>query len=723
MTFRTARRWLAVLAIGLGALSIRADAANVADPSGAGPYTVGTGSYTLPAAVDAKVATEIVTQLDAAVWFPKNRPTSEKRPLLLFLHGNHATCGVYIASLKARIDSSLEYTFSGTCPKGYVMAPSHLGYAYLAERLASWGYVVVSINANRGINGAPDVSGDPALILRRARLILRHLEQLGSWNAAGGAPSSIGFTLKGSLDFTNIGLFGHSRGGDAIVGAAALLDDASQPWKARLPAGARIKALFALAPTDMQTARPAPRNRAFATLLPMCDGDVYDLEGANFLDRAMALTSETIRLPKASYAVRGANHNYYNSEWQLSDASDCVGQTALFTSYGGSAAQRATALPPVVGFFRAHVGANADGTPAPVLDPGQALSTAVSDATVERAWAASPSSADSVPLARFNRTDLKSDAAIAYGLERISAANVTLPEHDRSERALSLQWTGANAAKPASITIPISKTSKSLAAMASLDLRLAPGCGGTVASPDCTLASSLNPTERYLDGQVRLIDAGGAVSAPVAIFPYAQLQGPVGISFGSTAFLHPVTQTARLPLALFTGVDLATIRSVQLSFGSEPSGALLVADIRATRTASSTRSAGSRSIPAAARIATSRAMAAKAASAPSAAQDGNVVAALRREAAGVTRAAATQVALELVSKRAFPVTGSGPRLQIGSFIVDGGTFTTSGKTDRIVFHLPDSLFASLPNGAALQVLGQASDQPWSFGALDKSKLR
>ena len=64
-----------------------------------------------------------------------------------------------------------------------MVAPSHEGYAYFAERLASWGYIIVSINANRGVNAAPGILEDPGLNLRRGRLILRHMQKLAAWNS------------------------------------------------------------------------------------------------------------------------------------------------------------------------------------------------------------------------------------------------------------------------------------------------------------------------------------------------------------------------------------------------------------------------------------------------------------------------------------------------------------------------------------------------------------
>ena len=54
-----------------------------------------------------------------------------------------------------------------------------------------------------------------------------------------------------------------------------------------------------------------------------------------------------------------ANHNYFNTEWQESDASGCrgAGNTPLFQSgVVGSAKQQTTGLHALMGFFRANVG-------------------------------------------------------------------------------------------------------------------------------------------------------------------------------------------------------------------------------------------------------------------------------------------------------------------------------------------------------------------------------
>jgi len=121
-----------------------------------GPITV--SEYKLPAGIDPVLSTDLATELWARVYRPATLGSST-HALLVLLHGNHATCG-RIAGPGEHFDINVQYTFTGTCPAGFIPVPSHAGYGYFAERLASLGYIVVSINANRGINAAPGVVGD-----------------------------------------------------------------------------------------------------------------------------------------------------------------------------------------------------------------------------------------------------------------------------------------------------------------------------------------------------------------------------------------------------------------------------------------------------------------------------------------------------------------------------------------------------------------------------------
>ncbi len=97
---------------------------------------------------------------------------------------------------------------------------SYQGYKYLSEELVSHGYVVVSIHA--GENNAED---DPSS-QSRGQLILGTLDRLRQIDSNGqidgdGKPGLLN-ALQGKLDFTRVGIMGHSRGGQGVSAAIKL---------------------------------------------------------------------------------------------------------------------------------------------------------------------------------------------------------------------------------------------------------------------------------------------------------------------------------------------------------------------------------------------------------------------------------------------------------------------------------------------------------------------
>ncbi|WP_394833030.1 hypothetical protein LVJ94_41660 [Pendulispora rubella] len=294
------------------------------DPTDFGPRPVVSAEYRFPASRDPDIYAHADTELWAAVYRPKSM-AGGPHPIIVFLHGNHATCG---KGTNPRVDDDCQYTATGTCPEGYEMAPSYLGYAYAAERLASHGYVVVSINANRGITCGdvdPD-GGDRGLNLARGRLILKHLQRLSEWNANGGTPASLGVELRGKLDFSQLGLVGHSRGGEGSRAAYNLYRDPGSTWPTKIRSPVSFRAIFEIGPVDGQTSRTLNADgTTWSVLLPMCDGDVDNLSGIRPYDRMLQIPTETPARPKSTFTVWGANHNFYNTEWQETDSSGCLG--------------------------------------------------------------------------------------------------------------------------------------------------------------------------------------------------------------------------------------------------------------------------------------------------------------------------------------------------------------------------------------------------------------
>jgi hypothetical protein len=170
--------------------------------------------------------------------------------------------------------------------------PSYLGYDYFQQQLAKMGIIAVSVDCNE-TNGP---GGGVGNIHQRADLIIAAIAHFQTLNA--GDP-----IFTNSIDFTKVGLMGHSRGGDAVV---------------RVPetialAGVQIQALIALDPTEFGAHSGKPQGYTFMTILPAANGDVRRNDGAKYYDRA-----EPARYKSQVY-VHYANHNFFNRQWLNDD--------------------------------------------------------------------------------------------------------------------------------------------------------------------------------------------------------------------------------------------------------------------------------------------------------------------------------------------------------------------------------------------------------------------
>ncbi|SDP30339.1 Chlorophyllase enzyme [Phyllobacterium sp. YR620] len=317
-------------------------------------------------------------------------PTAPKTyPIIVLLHGNHDAA-----------------------------APSYKGYDYLAEHLATHGYVVLSIDAN-AINGfAPGTTlrADPSS-QTRAQLVLGTLDRLRQINEQGqlgpdGRPGSL-HILKGKLDFSRIGIMGHSRGGQGIANTilfnanrrgttqqdliAAVASSGSKfsadypdltaaikktavdeaklaaaikkynifyavgSGNANVPPPYDFKAAFMLAPTDFG-GNPGINRVPLAVLLPSCDGDMSNLQGAISYDHNRFGPDDDLA-SRYQIMVHGANHNDYNSIWTEDDFGPGGGPKFCFRTKGQTDSirlsdedQRRTGLFLINSFMRYHVG-------------------------------------------------------------------------------------------------------------------------------------------------------------------------------------------------------------------------------------------------------------------------------------------------------------------------------------------------------------------------------
>ena len=296
------------------------------DPGLVGTYAVSLASYDLGDLAFTDASFPYPMEVRGNVHYP-TLLSSGPFPVLMFLHGRHET--TYQTSNPS--NTALEWPPS----PGYQSITSFQGYDYLAQQLASHGYIVISISAN-AIN-ADDNSLSDRGMPARAALMQHHLDLWNTWNTVGGAP--FGTMFVGTMDLQNVGTMGHSRGGEGVVAHALLNRSLGSPYG--------IKAVLPLAPVDF--AREILNDMPLLNIAPYCDGDVSDLQGVHFYDdiRYNSLTDEA---PKHSILVMGANHNFYNTVWTpgsyiagtSDDWDDSYGTGDIHCGTAGAQSQRLT---------------------------------------------------------------------------------------------------------------------------------------------------------------------------------------------------------------------------------------------------------------------------------------------------------------------------------------------------------------------------------------------
>lgn len=300
-----------VLALALVFLAPAAALAAPPDPLERGPYSVttldplkiGTVNLQEPNAAGGGLtnqASAVTVQLRGSIYYPANRATGS--PVIVLVHGNHASCD------------------SGSAPNCTAFKRNDRGYAYLGENLASWGYTVASIDQDQLMYYQDNAMGKG--MHQRRMIISAMLDALYDANAAAVPDTentNIGAALVGKLDLSRIGLMGHSRGGDAVT---SFID-----WNRERPAPGRrypLRGVISLAPVDYE--RRAPYGVPYLSILPYCDGDVSNLQGARFFERSQYIAPGD-PYPRIQMSLLGGNHNWFNSVWYV-DGDDSGGSDA-----------------------------------------------------------------------------------------------------------------------------------------------------------------------------------------------------------------------------------------------------------------------------------------------------------------------------------------------------------------------------------------------------------
>lgn len=550
---------LAAVALTAGGLTVAAPAGAVApDPAVLGSHTVSAIEYDAGDTFvqDPFTLVTYPERLQGVIYVPSG---TGPFPVLLFVHGRHGTCAVFgIEALGP----------PQACPDTFATqnVRSYRGYEYLGRNLASHGYLVTSVSAN-SINSF-DWAGD-AGATERAQVIARTLDLLSSWNTTSG-PGAVGTNLNGKVDLTSIGLMGHSRGGEGV-------DRFIEYNKTRTdgPRYTGLKAVFALAPTDFgaETAQGVH----WATLLPLCDGDVYDLQGSQAYDRGRFLDSTTT-FTRAQYTLTGANHNYFNTIWTGDDYEFDLGDPACDATSPTNvrlspSEQRDAGLTLMASFFRRWVGGEtgfhallqgAEALPASAC-PGTATTCPT---LVRTSWLSAAADRNIVVTPNPNNNTTTGGLTVTgTGFTTFSRCTPTLSGTGcptNPTRGLASQFT-LKWGSTATLVAPVSTTGYNASGLTALTFRTGMNYNDT--------SNNAFATQNF---DVVLKDASGATSNLVAAASHTEsLRKPPG-----TEDRELMLDGVWIPLSAFTGVNKATITSIELRFGARTAtGSIQLAEL------------------------------------------------------------------------------------------------------------------------------------------------
>ncbi|MRJ75858.1 hypothetical protein GEV29_04870 [Aeromicrobium sp. SMF47] len=579
-----------------------------ANPASTGRYEITESVYNFGAqSVPLAGIGGIKGEMQGKIYLPK---TGGARPTVLLLHGRHTSCSTGVTPATR-----------WPCNPGQINVPSFAGYDGTARALASHGYAVVSIAANAINSNDNQLALDQGAQARGQLLLdtLSMLDKAGKGQAVSYFDAQTdkdvtlaealadqsplpGLTeatqpmspadLVGRFDLTDVGMMGHSRGGEGVTSAATLNQALDKPWG--------IKTILPLAPVDF--ARMTVPNVAMNVILPYCDGDVSNQQGQHMLDDSRyAFDDDSLR---SGVWAMGANHNFFNTVWTPGvygySVSDDWGATSTDAVCGPRSATniRMTAQEQydmgtayMAGWFRLTLGGEKQFLP---MFDGSGTVPAVLNGEDVRSVSTAPASARATITSFESTSSLVRPVGSATATVCASAAGRTVPQalpacttsintsaaphwtpasnggNVPATPVTKLAWTALTAGQtPSELRVGVPAKARNAAGAERLSVKIAAD-ESVQAGTDLTLS---------------VIDAEGATysSKVSALNPLAVNRLPAS---GTSALLKKlVLQQVNVPTSALkdAGLDVSDIREVRFAAATgadeTPAGAVYLSDL------------------------------------------------------------------------------------------------------------------------------------------------
>jgi hypothetical protein len=485
---------------------------------------IGTFSYTQPSVTVTKDnGSSVTVPIIANVRFPADAP------------------GATMASQISAAQSSYPVI---VCVHGNAtQLTSYQGYDYLLDHLAKNGFIAVSIHLQPGQTGTD-----------RARILREHL--------------TIIFNTFGTHAANNIGIMGHSRGGEAVVIAARLNQQEAWGWN--------INAVISLAPTNQYTFENfgGAWARPYLVIYGSLDGDLGGIGDTGF-----ELYDHASGMNKSMAFVYRACHDRFNTVWGDGDLYFGQLTSADQTAVLGANSHQLIAKAYMTAFFRQHLRAETqwagifrgEWIPASVSasDANMKIYTQYEDTAVETV-----DNFEGVHTATSWQNSTIGGAVSQSGLPVTPQENDlrTMDPHSPHLTAgLSLRWD--NTTDTLDYTIPAGQ--RNVSGFQAVSFRISQ-----------KVDSASNPVDQAQDLRLTLTDGAGhsraiRISKLVEIpYPYVR-----GIAY----LVKSAMCTIRIPLAAYhihcynvDQVDLTDVTTLSFQFAEKVTGEIEIDSIQFT---------------------------------------------------------------------------------------------------------------------------------------------
>lgn len=441
----------------------------------------------------------------------------------------------------------LVFIMHGMMPVSSVHDPVYAGFDYLVRQLAAEGYVAVSVNVNieYSIDFGESAAGDWGY-----QLFELYLENLARANA--GESLISGVNLQNRIDFSEIHLLGHSRGGELADIFARRDDEAGI---------SRIASLLRIAtqviPYREEWGDAPHPDIPVAILLPEFDGDVDNFGQLVFDEvKEQAQNDSVLSL----VYLRGANHNYFNRAMTPDDGRFQVNRLTR--------AQQEDFLMRYSAAFLAYV--RGERAAWGIFDPSVPQPrTMFGMQVIASTYVSGKQSAIAMPTAEsVNALNTVGGAKANFHVQTFGADGGlfnhpgVLSRHNQQLPLYQITWQGQGG-----VTFPTSVSNFSGRTALSLYL-----------SSDPT--NEANVTGQNQAITLTLIDHTGASSevavpmgTPALTWHHGELvEGFFGDFWNGFTPLGEL----RIPLSLFEGLDLTNVVSIRINLGNTPSGSIML---------------------------------------------------------------------------------------------------------------------------------------------------